>query len=487
MAKKKNSWGGLLFGPFLIFASLGALWKNETRFDFYRAAAKTEAVQELSAATENQLISHTGAVDQKMKIAGHYVNEIEGYLYAQRSAEIYSWVEKKDDDRPSTWNLKWTSNVQSNSRNHGIQKTLESKRLFPKEYQIGNLNVDVNLIEFVDSSESIDIQSMELSQTGRDSRLAPRAKYFYLSKSGDQNQGSEVLGDERLSFSGIPTPAQATWFGKYSSGRGTADTTHQRSGFINKIIQDTGVLHHLVTGDRTTALSSIKGYLQKVKWIVRLAGSAFTVLGFVILFSTFVGFLFHIPVLGRIAETGVFLVSCAIGIPLAILTITVAYLFAHPLALVVILLGIGGGLYFLRSRAKTSQTRLKQELTTQYGHEINDSELKELEFLELATLAFADDSFDAQESDFLQKWSLRQGWDQDQYELMLGRAMDQQRSRGDVIATEPHLKNLIRLALADGQMDRHELRTIKSVAYNIGYDDHKIREMLSQFRSGVAS
>ena len=45
MAKKnRNSWVGVLIGLAIAFFAIVALWKNETRFNFYAAANNTPTV-----------------------------------------------------------------------------------------------------------------------------------------------------------------------------------------------------------------------------------------------------------------------------------------------------------------------------------------------------------------------------------------------------------------------------------------------------------
>ena len=63
-ARKKSKWGGLLMGPFMVCVALVALWKNETRFDYARAAETTQSVIDLNGLQAGELISMTGSMDQ---------------------------------------------------------------------------------------------------------------------------------------------------------------------------------------------------------------------------------------------------------------------------------------------------------------------------------------------------------------------------------------------------------------------------------------
>ena len=476
--REKNRWMGVLLGPALSFFAVVALWKNETRFDYYRAAAKTDEIQSADEGADGQLISLTGPMDQSMSLDGEYVESFTGFLEVWRIAQIYAWDKDKSSDDRVTWNLEWMSSVESNSRNSGVHQRLSSNRFLPPKFDVGSLPVASSNIEFVDSSTSISPSQLKVTHK----KLQPESEYLYLRKGKPQQ-----LGDERVSYSGIPIPSQATYFGKLQSAGGVADLSHKRDGMINRLIQDTGVLHHIVAGDRAIALATMKSHIARVKWIVRGLGTLFVVVGFLILFSTIVGFLFHIPILGRVAETGVFVLSLAIGLPIAFVTILSSYLFAHPLILLLIVGVIGGLIYYGRRRGKSSQQAIRSQLDAQYGRSLGANDIKELEFLELAQLAMSDSSYGAKEERFLQQWASKHGWDSEKFDQMLQRAKHETDSGGTAVSNDEHLMNVMRLSLADGSLSQFEIRAIRTTAQKLGYDNTKIRQMLDRARQSAAA
>ncbi|WP_417744651.1 TMEM43 family protein [Rosistilla oblonga] len=478
---EKSRWGGIVIGPVIMLAAMAALWCNETRYDYYKAAAKTTEVAAPADAKPGTNFSLTGSMDPELTYSGKYVDSFTGYLTVARSAEVYCWDRDKDDDRVR-WSKKWMSSVENNSRNNGIHQQCSSTSLHPPEYRVGELPVDSQLIEFVDAYNPISPSSLTLSQAGTNLRLQPQSEYFYLSKGQSDN-----LGDERVRYTGIPVPAVATYFGQSASGRGVADQSHRRTGFINQIIQDSGNLHYIVAGDRKTALASMKSHIQRLKWIVRAIGTAAVVIGTLILGSTFVGFLFHIPVIGPIAEMGVFLVALLIGLPLALLTILSGYLASHPFILAAILTGIVAIIYWIRKRGQASQQILKQDLDQQYGHQLSYEEMKDLEFLELAQLAFSDAKLDTGEAKVLSRWARKHGWDKTKCDAMIQRAKQNRGTEAAAESNDDHLQNLIRLSMADGSLSNYEVRTIRKVSKQIGYDDKTIREMIDRVRRGIAT
>ena len=401
--EEKNRWAGIVIGPVLVFLSLVALWKNETRFDYFRAAEGTQEIATLGEALSGQLISFTDDMDRGLSLPGEYVESFTGYLVVWRQAEIYAWDKDTSDDH-TTWNLEWMSSVERNSRNSGITQQLSSNRFTPATYTICALAVDCALIEFVDASQSLDFSKLSVKRE----RVVEENSHFYLRKGASvylRKGASDNLGDERISYSGILVPDTATYFGKWDSQKGVADTTHQRTGFVNQIIQDSGILHHVVAGDRDTALATMKSHIVRLRWIVRLIGTVCVVFGFYSLFATIVGVLFHLPIIGHIAQTGAFLLALVIALPLALFTIAIGYSVAHPLVLVLLIAAFVAVSWVLWRRGKSSQQALKNSLDNQYGHTLNAYETKELEFLELAQLAMSDANFCDQEKDFLRHWA----------------------------------------------------------------------------------
>ncbi len=463
MAKSKNKMGGILAGPVIVFLSVLALWKNEGRFDYYRAARDTTPIVSLGDENSGEVISYSGAMDPQLTIPGNYVNSFIGEMMVQRSAEIYAWDRDEDDEGHVSWDKRWMSSVQSNSRNSSISQRLSSRKFILDEYKVGELVVDSNSIEFVDSYEQIPAGQLSISPAGNQLGLYPKGEYLFLEKNQSLN-----LGDERVSYKGIPVAPVTTYFGKFEQGRGVRHQAVKREGFIDGLIQDTGILHHLVSGERNVALKTMKSHLIMVKWLVRGAGFFGTVVGFSITFASIVGILYHIPFIGPIVQWGVVGVSFVLGLTLTVLTIVTSYLYYHPITLVLTVL-IGGTLFYvLRQRAVAKQKQVKLSLDKEMGHSVGEVELEELEFIELVKLALLDQTVDVNERKHLAVWAEKHGWDREKMTSMVALAKNNQGDLADPAYSEKHLTNLIRLGLADGNLSAFEWRTISKAAKELG-------------------
>lgn len=471
-SERKNRWAGFVVGPAIVFIALGAIWKNENRFDYHQAAKKTQPVESVQALVPGQRFSYTGGMDPQLTLPGQYVDAFTGYLEVQRSAEIDAWEKDTDSDGRVTWSRRWMSRLESNSRNSGITQQLSSRTFSPARYQVGGLTVDGSQIELVDAAVRIPTADLQITEAA----LQRRDDYLYLSKGEPDN-----LGDERVRYTGIPVPSTATYFGKAESGRGVADTSQARTGMLNTLIQDTGVLHHIVAGERETALATMAAHISRLKWIVRAAASVAVIIGFNLLFSAMLGFLYSVPLIGGLARSGSFLLSLVFALPLILVTMLSGYLYANPLVLAAIAVLIVAGLFALNKRKQKTQKAVYRGLETQYGPKLQTLSMKELEFIELAKLVFSDDHLDPKEEDFLRRWSRQQGWNDARFREMLGRA----KALGaggppSLNATEEQLENLIRLALADGDLSRSELRSIQHAAKRLGFDQGEVARLTQQ-------
>jgi len=475
-SREEKKSGGLLFGPILICIAIAAMWKNEGRFDYHLAAKATDPIAELAAAEEGQLISYTEAMDLELLITGGYVESFKGYLIVKRYAEIYCWDRSEDDEGHVTWKKRWMSSVQSNSRNRGLSQRLSSKEFRPPAYQIGKLAIEASAVEFVDDYMDIPSSALRLSSDGKSERLSMRGNYFHRGT-------GHAIGDERVSFSGVPVPATGTYFGKYEGARGVPHQAVARGGLIDDLIRDSGVLHHIVAGERDTALVTMKEHLTRLKWIIRICGFAGVSSGFFILFGFAVGLLYHIPVLGYLVEKGVFIVSVLLGFIVSSITIGMSYMVHHPMVLVLSLFAFIAAFLLLRNKAFASQQRIKERVDRDVGHSVDAAELAELQFVQLLRLANKDGNIDIEERKYLKKWAQRHRWSKEKVAELVGRANGSEKVSPSSDSSGEQLRSLIRLALADGELHRYEFNAINDAARQFGYSSSELAKTIREVRA----
>ena len=238
--KRKNSFiASLLIGPTLALGGIFALWENEGRFDYAKAAAQALPVESISAVPADTTVSLTAQLDTEIPIAGEYIESFAGYHVVYRRAEIYSW-EKRQDDNSTRWELEWNSSVENNSRNGSIRQDLRSTTLYPPEYRLGSLTIDRMNIHFVDGRSPVSHDNLPLTEEAKRLKLERRGDYLY--QPHGSGQGPQ-LGDERVSYRGIVNTPTATYFGLIGNGVGTAKQFEVSQGFISGIIGNDGIHH----------------------------------------------------------------------------------------------------------------------------------------------------------------------------------------------------------------------------------------------------
>ncbi len=469
---------GVLLGPIVICIAIAAMWKNEGRFDYHLAAKATDPIAELAAAEEGQLVSYTEAMDRELPITGGYVESFMGYLIVKRSAEIYCWDRKENDEGHVTWRKKWMGSVQSNSRNRRLSQRLSSEEFRPPAYQIGKLAIQASAVEFVDDYTTIAASLLRLKSGEKSKNLAVRERYFYLSKGAGQ-----LIGDERISFSGVPVPPTGTYFGQYDGTRGVPHQAVARGGFIDGLISDSGVLHHIVGGERDVALVAMKTHITLLKWKFRISGFVGTSFGFLMLFSSLVGFLYHLPVIGYVAQKSVFILSVSLGLIVSSITIGVSYMVNHPVVLLLSLFAFVAAFLLLRNKSFASQQRMKELVDCHVGHSVNAEELSELQFVQLLRLAKVDKNIDIEERKYLKKWAKRHRWSKEKVTELVKRANHSEQVSSASGHSGEQLRSLIRLALADGELHRYEFNAINDAARQFGYSSSDLAKTIREVRA----
>ncbi len=470
--KKKGN--GFVFGVLLIGASLSGLWKNETRFDYHKAALKAQPVKAVDDLAYDQIISYTGAMDQSFTMQGKYVKQFVGYLTVHRDAEIYAWHRKEDDDGVS-WTKEWMSHLQKNKRNAGLKKQLRSKTFTPDHYQVDDLQIDSQKVQFVNRRHTLAPSTLELTPDGTQKELTIQDNHFYWDKNPD-----DQLGDERISYRGRPIPAVATYFGKFAEEKAVAHQAEVKEGIISGMIGDKGILHHLVAGDRDTALASIKSHLQRTKTIVRIVGVVLCCFGWAILFTSITRFLFFIPWIGPAARQLSFFIGGVFGVIFGGLAIVCGFLANQPILLGLVILTAIASITLIIYHAMRSRMMLRHQVENQIGHAPSQNELQELEFIELAHLAEVDGVISADEETLLSNWAKQRSISKEKVAEILSNP-----NKSSNHSPRESVKKLILYSMADGQIDKVELLVLKRASEMGEVSQRELKGLIKEVKAAA--
>jgi hypothetical protein len=529
VSEKKNSkFASILIGPALVIGGIMALWQNEGRFDYYKAAKDTIVINSPSEHA-GEPVSYTSDLDTTIPIGGEYVERFVSYHMVRRSAEIYSWDKSTDSDGHTTWRQGWYSSLENNSRNSGFSQQLSSRRFYPPRYSLGDMEISPKHIHFVDEDVSIPMDSVALTGKGRSLGLSQQSGYLYLDKGR-----SDDFGDERVSYQGIPNAPLASYFGVVSDSKGVGRQFEVNTGIISQLIANDGILHHLVNGDREQSLDKIKADFSRVVWYTRFGGSAAIIFGIYTFLSSFMSLLYRIPLLGNLVESGVILVSLVVGLPIALFVILAGLIIHNPLSVALPLAIIVGGIVYVirRSRAttKNAQRILSDRLSTPHtarpvsasnpspvqdnaarlaasaGFATQQSttddrpvtpaqetaltgdgdesglDVIEKTFVHLAIMALAEGGLDKKENKMLVTWGKENGVTKERMKELYVKA-----KKGDVAhhpANREDLELLACMALIDGDLSKREWKILVTIASKMGLSALDVRNIISDIASG---
>lgn len=478
MSKKNSKLAGIIIGPILVLGGMMALWENEGRFNYYEAARDTIPIQSINAHL-GETISYTSDLDTSIPIPGYYVKEFMSYLLVERRAEIYSWEEDTDSDGNTTWSKGWYSRLDNNSRNKGLVKKLHSGDLYPDRYAVGDMTISPKKIHFVDDDVSVPLNNLQLSNKGVAARLARSGSHFYLNKGR-----SDKLGDERISYTGIPVSNVASYFGLVSGGQGIGKQFHISTSWISDIIGNDGMLHHLVNGERDVALDKIESYFNKVVWFTRLGGTLAIIFGFQIFFSVFVGLLYRIPLLGDLVEMGVFVVSLILGLSISLLIIVTSLLVHNVFTITLPVIGLLVGIVYFKRRSVNTSEHAREILSRAVTKTENTSQanLTEQTFTHLAGMAMAENGLSKKENKILVKWGKAQGISESQMkELFEGVKKADVHPRA---LNRKDIEYLILMALSDGDISSREMYLLRKYSEKINMTLTELKNIISDIESG---
>jgi len=473
----KNNLVGILLAPILIFIAMLTLWRNEGRFDYHQEAVKSRPISSGEGSIQGETISYTDQVEDTV-FDTDYLKQFQNYLQVKQQAQIYSWHETTKKGANS-WSLNWHSYVQTNSRNSGITQRLEEREFFPAHFKMNKLVISKDQIHFVDDDFSIQISELQFTEKSKKLGLKKFNDYLYLSK-GDPAAEAR-LGDERVYFRGIPLPDTSTYFGQLSDGQGVAKQFDYDHGWISMLIQNDGIVHHLVAGDRKTALESLRSHILYVKWLVRIVASLIMLLGFHIIFSSLLHLLISLPIIGNLVGMGSFIVSSVLTILLAGGTILSGYLYHHPGQLIFGISAILVILTILRRDQKSTKRYAGKNLQTNFSPDTYSQLLNHL-----ISFAIHDGKLNPGEEKFLIKFGKRHGLDQTQIKNLIAEAQ-----KGNLPAKGAVQKNemilFASLAMSDGFLSSSELKHLYSLGTSANMSTEDVNKLVRQVKMGLVT
>ncbi|KAM3134333.1 Transmembrane protein 43 [Paramecium bursaria] len=394
-SKKGNPLFDFLFGFFLFFAAMPILWYNERRhlinqFRIETAKKDCQEVQcsEIDPRNNGKLIHTSGKSDTNQLITDQEFGVSEAkVMKLSRVVEMFQWIEHshtRDNRTYYTYSTDWSSTFHDSRHYSEYGHTNDESKWIVKaqdfinnQVSLGAFNLSESLIKQTNNTTSINInaENSRLANQRYQGRgfqnIIDQGKFIAFK----QQFNTDTPGDLRVSFLKVDCE-DVTVVSQQTGNTFQPYVFHDKfEKTVNESLEDTDV-----SGCCCGLCKAIKKWeapITDIDWIferlynkhqsfneklgqsqlqttlVRFAGWILMALGVVLIFSPITYLVSWIPFLGNflasITTIIFWIVGFAVATPVAILTISVAWLYYRPkIGIMLVALGllIGFGIWY---------------------------------------------------------------------------------------------------------------------------------------------
>ncbi|MEM8863500.1 MAG: TMEM43 family protein [Chloroflexota bacterium] len=256
-----------------------------------------------------------------------------------RTAEMYAWDESGDDEDGYTYRKEWTSSPE-NSENferpnghfnppmsiRSDEHTLEDAQIgqftvFPPEMIFRQIE-DVQLTEGLVSGGRVD------------------GNYFY---EGNAEPNAPEIGDIRLGYTMYAADQFTTVFGEQQERRVVSWSDGE------------SIIYRGYALDRQGGIDALRTEYLTALWGFRFGGLAMFYIGLMMMLSPLTNILGYIPILGNVGNRVLAFAAFVVAFVIWLVTLTIAIILHNIVALLVVLVIVGGvGYYFWSQRREKS-------------------------------------------------------------------------------------------------------------------------------------
>ena len=340
-----NSIKGVVIGFILFIASFGLLYWNEGRVDLSDIAkTATEIISSeinTDPALAKKLISTTGTINSNEIIGDNLFLQSSAFLALERRVEMYAWKEDQETKNKTntggsetsettyTYRKEWMERPESSSNfrypeeHENPQKSLESSTSKVVEATIGVYNFNPLTVMLPDF-EKIPLNAQ--NTTLREGVILANDSYLFMRKSQTGTFENPSIGDLRISYYALRSGFTGTIFGTLNNSR-----------IESYVDQDGNNLYRIFTGTREQGIAAYHSEYTTVLWILRLVGFLMMWFGLMALFGPISVLLDILPIFGSLSRSLIGIMTLAISLILAIVTILVSMVLHNFIALIIAL------------------------------------------------------------------------------------------------------------------------------------------------------
>jgi hypothetical protein len=367
-----KSVGGIIIGIGLFLGSFVVLFVNEGTIDKSKVAATAVEIDATEAPAESAtgLVAIGGTATADKPLGDGLYFKPGKYLLVERTTEVYAWVESsKTETRKDAvgggettittyfYNKQWVSEAQSEAQFSGYRKEdynnfqsssgekINNARALRRLVSDGEAKVaTVKMGRYTIATEAVELPKAtsvkDLTDTIDRAKVSAtpggsiNGSFIYIRKGGNTNAG-DTVGDERVSYSVLPSDFKGTAFGKLNG-------TSLESFAIEETLKSSTSLYRLFIGNKEAAVQTLHSEFVFWIWVVRVLGFAMMWIGLMLIFGPISTILDIVSILGSVSRFLINLVLFLIALGLSVMTILIGIVAHSVIALVIALVVVIG-------------------------------------------------------------------------------------------------------------------------------------------------
>ncbi|XP_053529934.1 transmembrane protein 43 isoform X1 [Ictalurus punctatus] len=259
----------------------------------------------------------------------------------KRNVEMYQWVESQESrdyqengetktETTYTYNTEWKSEI-VNSRNFDKEighvnpsaMAVESVTVVAPDVWVGHFSLSRGLIDQINNFKTLSLSALYVA----DPFLTVYEDYFYHTA----NPRRPEVGDVRVSFSYAGLSAEGTFLGPAQKVSVVAMQNEDKLMPFKTKSKDTLEILYLEELTAEEVFAREHQYNMMMTWTLRAGGWLLMFIGINMTMRIFYTLVDWVPVLRELVSVGVTLFAMCVSCSLALLTISVGWLFYRPL------------------------------------------------------------------------------------------------------------------------------------------------------------
>ncbi len=345
----------------LLFWNEGRAVDNSLKLEELKGAVVPVVADALDASNDGRPIHFSGEAATQDIVADLDFGIEARALKLRRVTEMYQWEEEKEERKEKvsgggektvtryTYRKVWSEqHIDSGSFNRKGSRGRSNPSSIPypsdefaaDEIIVGVFQLSSSLIEKIDAFEALRLPAEVRDRIG-DWTVHRTGNGLYVGADSDEPE----IGDLKVQFEVVPSPTEISV------------VSRQKGNRLEPYLSKTGTVELLQVGLASADLmfNTAEEELALETWILRLAGLVAMAAGLAMLFKILETVIDRIPFfgihMGTVVGVGTTLVAILIALPLALLTIAIAWFVARPLLSIILLLLAAGGFFGARKYA----------------------------------------------------------------------------------------------------------------------------------------